>query len=155
MWKEFKEFATGGSVIDLSIGVIIGGAFGKIVASLVGDIFMPLLSFLLGRITGNLDFTNLFISLDGSKYSTLAEAVENGAATLNYGAFISVLIDFFFIAFSIFIMIRQINKIRPKKEEDPTSKKCPYCMSDIPIKASRCPNCTSLLDNPVEATEAN
>ena len=147
MWKEFKEFATKGNVVDLSIGVIIGGAFGKIVTSLVNDIIMPLFSIL----TGNIDFTNLFISLDGTDYRTLAEATENGAATLNYGSFITVLIDFFIIAFSIFFVIRQINKFRPKPEStepaEPTTKECPYCISEIALTASRCPHCTSVLEN--------
>lgn len=147
MWKEFKEFATRGNVMDLSIGVIIGGAFGKIVTSLVGDIIMPVISLLTGKVTGNVDFTNLFISLDGTNYRTLAEAAENGAATLNYGMFISVLIDFFIIAFSIFIMVRQMNKLRPQPAPvEPTTRACPFCISDISIEATRCPNCTSILD---------
>lgn len=148
MWKEFKEFATKGNVIDLSIGVIIGGAFGKIVTSLVNDIIMPLISLITGKVTGKVDFANLFISLDGTHYKTLAEAAENGAATLNYGLFISVLIDFFIIAFSIFLVIRQVNKLRPKPAPaEPTTKECPYCISNISIKATRCPHCTSILDD--------
>ena len=143
MWKDFKKFAIQGNVMDLAIGVIIGGAFGKIVTSLVNDVIMPLISLL----TGKMDFTNLFISLDGSNYQTLAEAAENGAATLNYGMFISTVIDFFLIALSIFLVIRQINKLKtepPKKE--PTTKKCDFCITEIPIKATRCPNCTSVLE---------
>lgn len=150
MWKEFKEFATEGNVIDLSIGVVIGGAFGKIVSSLVDDIIMPLVSLITKKITGNMDFTNLFISLDGTNYRTLTEAAENGAITLNYGMFISVLIDFFIIAFSIFFVIRQINKFRSQPEPDEgemNSKECPYCLSDIPVEATRCPHCTSTLDD--------
>ena len=148
MWKEFREFATKGNVIDLSIGVIIGGAFGKIVTSLVNDIIMPLISLITGKVTGKVDFANLFISLDGTNYKTLAVAAENGAATLNYGLFISVLIDFFIIAFSIFLVIRQINKFRPQPAPaEPTTKECPYCMSNISLKATRCPYCTSELDN--------
>ncbi len=148
MWKEFKEFATRGNVVDLAIGVIIGGAFGKIVTSLVNDIIMPLISFLIGKVTNNVDFSNLFISLDGTKYNTLAEAAEKGAATLNYGIFISALIDFFIIAFSIFFIIRQINKFKPKPlPAEPTTKQCPYCISDIPIEATRCSHCTSMLDS--------
>lgn len=143
MWKEFKEFAAGGNVVDLSIGIIIGGAFGKIVASLVNDIIMPLISLL----TGKMDFTNLFISLDGTNYKTLAEAAENGAATLNYGSFITVLIDFFIIAFSIFLIIRQINKFKPQPDPvESTTKECPYCMSEIPLQATRCSHCTSVLE---------
>ena len=143
MWKDFKKFAIQGNVMDLAIGVIIGGAFGKIVTSLVNDVIMPLISLL----TGKMDFTNLFISLDGSNYQTLAEAAENGAATLNYGMFISTVIDFFLVALSIFLVIRQINKLKtepPKKE--PTTKKCDFCITEIPIKATRCPNCTSVLE---------
>lgn len=148
MWEEFKEFATKGNVVDLSIGVIIGGAFGKIVTSLVNDIIMPLISLLTGKVTGNMDFTNLFISLDGNKYKTLAEAAENGAATLNYGVFISVLIDFFIIAFSIFLVVRQINKLKPQPAPaEPTTRECPYCMSQVSLKATRCPQCTSILED--------
>lgn len=148
MWKEFKDFATKGNVVDLSIGVIIGGAFGKIVTSLVNDVIMPVISLLTGKITGNVDFTNLFISLDGTKYKSLAEAAENGAATLNYGMFISVLIDFFIIAFSIFLVIRQLNKLKPQPEPaSPTTKQCPYCISQVPLKATRCSHCTSSLED--------
>lgn len=144
MWKEFKEFATKGNVVDLSIGVIIGGAFGKIVTSLVNDIIMPIFSLL----TGSIDFSNLFISLDGKEYKTLAEAAEQGAATLNYGAFITVFIDFFIISFSIFFVIRQINKFKPKPAPaEHNTKECPYCISQISIKATRCPHCTSVIEN--------
>lgn len=142
MFKEFKEFAVKGNVVDLAIGVIIGGAFGKIVTSLVNDMIMPVV----GSLIGNIDFSNFFISLDGATYKTLQAAQEAGAATLNYGLFLNAVIEFFIISFSIFMVIRQINKL--KKEEEPapvTSKKCDYCLSDIPLKASRCPNCTSEL----------
>lgn len=142
MFKEFKEFAVKGNVVDLAIGVIIGGAFGKIVTSLVNDMIMPIV----GSLIGNIDFSNFFISLDGATYKTLQAAQEAGAATLNYGLFLNAVIEFFIISFSIFMVIRQINKL--KKEEEPapvTSKKCDYCLSDIPLKASRCPNCTSEL----------
>lgn len=142
MFKEFKEFAIKGNVVDLAIGVIIGGAFGKIVSSLVNDIIMPII----GGLIGNVDFSNFFISLDGTKYATLHQAQEAGAATLNYGLFLNTVIEFFIISFSIFIVIRQINKF--KKEEEPTpatTKKCDYCFSEIPIKATRCPHCTSEL----------
>ena len=145
MIKEFKEFAVKGNVIDMAIGVVIGGAFGKIVTSLVNDLIMPLV----GILTGGMDFTNKFISLDGNKYLTLAEAQEVGAATLNYGTFITTIIDFLIIAFSIFIVIKQLNKFK-KKEEDieevKTTKSCPYCITDISIEATRCPNCTSILE---------
>ena len=144
MWKEFKEFATKGNIIDLSIGVIIGGAFSKTVTSLVNDIIMPILSLL----TGSIDFSNLFISLDGKKYKTLAEATDNGGATPYYNAFITVLIDFFIIAFSIFFVIKQINKFKPKPAPvEPTTKECPYCISKISLKATRCPHCPSILED--------
>ncbi|HEY4543820.1 MAG TPA: large conductance mechanosensitive channel protein MscL [Tissierellaceae bacterium] len=143
MLKEFKEFAMKGNVVDLAVGVVVGGAFGKIVSSLVEDIIMPLVSLLVGGI----DFNNMFISLDGSNYSTLAAAKEAGAATLNYGVFLGAVIDFLIISFSIFIVVKQLNKVRPKKEEvkAPTTKTCPYCITEIPIEATRCPNCTSEL----------
>ncbi|HZJ83687.1 MAG TPA: large conductance mechanosensitive channel protein MscL [Clostridia bacterium] len=146
MWKDFKEFATKGNVLDLSIGVIIGGAFGKIVTSVVNDIIMPLISIL----TGPMDFSDRFINLsgDGTNYSTLAEAVENGAVTLNYGSFLTVLLDFFVISFCIFIVIRQISKFKVEPEPaPPTTKPCSYCMSEIDLAAIRCPHCTSKLDD--------
>lgn len=144
MLKEFKEFAVKGNVVDLAIGVVIGGAFGKIVTSLVNDIIMPLV----GVFTGGMDFTNYFITLDGSKYTTLAEAQEAGAATLNYGLFLGAIIDFLIIAFSIFIVIKQINKFKKKEEvvEEITTKSCPYCYSEISLEATRCPHCTSNLE---------
>ena len=141
MWKEFKEFAVKGNVIDLAVGVVIGTAFGKIVTSLVNDIIMPVISIF----TAGLDFENWFISLDGSKYATLADAKEAGAATLNYGAFIGNVIDFLIIAFSIFIVVRQINRLTRKKEAPAPkkTKECNFCRSEIHIEATRCPNCTS------------
>lgn len=145
MFKEFKEFAIKGNVMDMAVGVIIGGAFGKIVTSLVNDVIMPLV----GIFVGGMDFSNKFISLDGGKYLTLADAQDAGAATLNYGVFITTIIDFLIIAFSIFIVIKQLNKFKRKEEkviEEPTTKKCPYCISEIPIEAVRCPNCTSNLE---------
>lgn len=138
--KEFKEFAMKGNVVNLATGVIIGGAFGKIVTSLVNDIIMPLISLA----TGKLDFSNLFISLDGSHYATFEEAKNAGAATLNYGAFITNIIDFLIIAFSIFIIIKQLNRFkREPVPATPTTKSCPFCQSVIHIEAKRCPNCTS------------
>ena len=151
MLKKFKEFALKGNVIDLAVGVIIGGAFGKIVASLVNDIIMPLLSLILG----SLDFGNLFVSLDGNHYDTLAQAQASGAATLNYGLFITAIIDFLIIAISIFLIITYVTKLgskitKPKDEGEepaPTVKDCPFCKTQIHIDASKCPNCTSdLLD---------
>lgn len=145
MFKDFKDFAMKGNVMDLAVGVVIGGAFGKIVTSLVNDLIMPLVSLLVG----GMDFANDFISLDGNEYLTLAEAQEAGAATLNYGLFISAIIDFLIIALSIFLVIRQLNKFKKKEEvleEESTTKQCPYCITEIPIAASRCPNCTSNLE---------
>lgn len=146
MLKEFKEFISKGSVMDLAIGVIIGGAFSKIVSSLVDDIIMPLVGLLLG----GADISNYFVTLDGGKYATLAEAKEAGAATLNYGVFLNRIIDFLIIAFVLFLIIKAINKARaltkkPEAEAAPTTKECPYCKSTIDINATRCPNCTSEL----------
>lgn len=142
MWKEFKEFITRGNVIDLAVGVIIGAAFGKIVTSLVEDIIMPPVGLLLGKV----DFANLFITLSGEQYNTLAEAKKAGAATINYGQFINTIVNFLIIALCIFLVIKQVNRL--KKEEPkaaPTTKECPHCYSEISIKATRCPNCTSIL----------
>ena len=133
-------------MIDLAVGVIIGGAFNGLVNSLVKDIITPALSLL----TGKIDFTNLFIALDGNKYATLAEAQELGVATINYGNFISGLINFFIMAFVVFLLVKGINNLRtinekPAEPAAPTTKKCPYCQSDIAIAATRCPHCTSEL----------
>ncbi|HZK00724.1 MAG TPA: large conductance mechanosensitive channel protein MscL [Tissierellaceae bacterium] len=145
MLKDFKEFAMKGNVVDMAVGVVIGGAFGKIVTSLVNDLIMPLI----GTLAGGMDFTNKFISLDGNSYLTLAEAQEASAATLNYGLFITTIIDFLIIAFSIFIVIKQLSKLKKEEaivEEEATTKTCPYCITEIPLEASRCPNCTSNLE---------
>ncbi|MDU2826255.1 MAG: large conductance mechanosensitive channel protein MscL [Clostridium perfringens] len=148
MWKEFKEFAMKGNVIDLAIGVVIGGAFGKIVTSLVNDIIMPVI----GSLVGKVDFSNLYINLSGQQFNSLQEAQAAGAATINYGLFLNNLINFLIIAFSIFIVIKQINKLKNftmKKEEvkvEATEKDCPYCCTKIDIKATRCPHCTSVLE---------
>ena len=143
MLKEFKKFAMRGNVIDLAIGVIIGGAFGKIVTSFVNDILMPPFGLLLGKA----DFSNLYISLSGEKYDSLAKAQEAGAATLNYGLFLNAVIDFVIISFVIFLLVRQINKLEKPAEtaSAPATKECPYCYTSIPIKATRCPACTSEL----------
>jgi large conductance mechanosensitive channel len=144
LFKEFKEFAMKGNVIDLAVGVIIGGAFGKIVTSLVNDVIMPLLSFVTR--SGALSFENLFIALDGNKYETLAAAQEAGASTFNYGMFLTNVLDFLIIAFVIFIFIKQINRFKKKPEPAPvTTKECPYCRTAIHKDAVRCPNCTSEL----------
>lgn len=139
MLKEFKEFALKGNMIELAIGVIIGGAFNKIVTSLVNDIIMPFLSIF----TGSLDFSNWFIALDGTKYDTLAAAKAAGAATINYGSFLSGVIDFLIMAFVIFIMVKQLNKLHKKPEAAPKEKTCPFCKTKINIEATRCPHCTS------------
>lgn len=144
MLKEFKEFALKGNMIDLAVGVIIGGAFNSLVKSLTDNLIMPLLSL----ITGKIDFSNLFIALDGGDYATLAKAQEAGAATFNYGLFISEVLNFFIMAFVIFMLVKGINKLRsfgekPAEEVAPTTKECPHCKSEIHIDATRCPNCTS------------
>jgi large conductance mechanosensitive channel len=151
MLKEFREFALRGNVVDLAIGVIIGAAFGKIVTSFVNDILMPPLGLLLGRV----DFSNLFINLSSQHYATLAEAKQAGAATLNYGAFINTVIDFVIVAFAIFLLIQQVNRLtrRAKEAPTPTTKPCPYCLTSIPLKATRCPSCTSHLEEAVAGAD--
>jgi len=144
MLKDFREFVMRGNVMDLAIAVIIGGAFGKIVSSLVSDVLMPPLGLLLNGV----DFSNLFISLNGQAYATLADAQAAGAPTLNYGNFLSAVIDFLVIALVVFLMVRAVNglhKRQPAPAPAPTTKECPHCFTAIPIKASRCPNCTSQL----------
>jgi large conductance mechanosensitive channel len=143
MLKEFKEFAVKGNVIDLAVGVIIGGAFGKIVTSLVNDMIMPVI----GLLIKNVNFTDLFISLDGNYYPSLAAA--QGVPTINYGIFINTILEFLIISFSIFIVIRQLNRLKRKEEvieTVPTTKTCPYCYTEIHIDATRCPNCTSIIN---------
>lgn len=145
MWKEFKEFILRGNVVDMAVGIMIGAAFGRIVSSLVNDILMPPIGFLLGKV----DFSNLFISLSGH-YKTLAEAQAAGAPTINYGIFLNTVLDFLIIAAVVFFLIvRPMNRLRKVKEvapAAPTTKECPYCYSTIPIKARRCPYCTSDLE---------
>jgi large conductance mechanosensitive channel len=148
VFAEFKKFIMRGNVIDLAIGIIIGGAFGKIIASFVNDILMPPIGMLLGKV----NFTNLFVSLDGTKYPTLEAAKLAGAATINYGAFISVIIDFLIIAFVIFLIVRQINKLKEAADKKntpspaaPKTKGCPFCFTQVDLRAKRCPNCTSEL----------
>lgn len=142
MLKEFRDFAMRGNVLDLAIGVIIGGAFGKIVSSLVADILMPPLGLLMKRV----DFTSLFVSLNGQHYASLAAAKEAGAPTLNYGLFLSTVIDFIIVAFVIFLAVRTINRMRRQEAPAPnvpTTKTCPHCLSEIPLKAFKCGHCTS------------
>ena len=144
MIKEFREFIMRGNMLDMAVGIIIGLAFGKIITSLVNDIIMPPIGLLLG----NTDFTELYINLSDTTYASLAEAQEAGAATINYGLFLNTILDFLIVALVIFLVIRQVNRLQRKKEEapPPATKPCPYCLSIIPIKATRCPECTSQLE---------
>jgi large conductance mechanosensitive channel len=140
MLKEFKKFALKGNMIDLAVGIIIGGAFSSIVNSLVNDIIMPVL----GLFTNSIDFTNWFIALDGESYATLEAAQAEGAATINYGLFLSGVLNFIIMAFVVFLLVRWINKLKkPEPVAAPSTKKCPYCLTDINMDATRCPNCTS------------
>jgi large conductance mechanosensitive channel len=143
LWKEFREFAMKGNVIDLAVGIIIGAAFGKIVNSLVNDVIMPPIGLLLGKV----DFSNLYINLSEQSFASLAEATEAGAPIIKYGIFLNNIIDFLIIALVIFLMVKWINRL--KREEvaaEPTTKSCLYCTSEIALTASRCPHCTSQLD---------
>ena len=139
MLKEFKEFAMRGNVLDLAVGVILGAAFGKIVASLVDDLLMPPL----GRLLGKVDFSNLFINLGDKTYDTLAAAKAAGAPTLNYGNFINTIINFLIVAFSIFLLVRSVNRWLPKPPAPVTTKDCPQCAMPIPVSAKKCGHCTS------------
>jgi len=146
MFKEFKEFAMRGSVMDMAVGIIIGAAFGAIITSLVADVLMPPIGLLLGRV----DFSNLYVLLTAGQtpgpYASLAAAQQAGAVTLNYGAFINKIISFLIVAFSIFLLVRGMNRMKRKAEAPaPTTKDCPFCATAIPIAAVRCPNCTSEL----------
>lgn len=147
--NEFKEFIMRGNVLDLAVGVIIGGAFQKIIASLVNDVIMPVITLC----TGGIDFTNWFIALDGNHYSTLQDAVAAKAATLNYGTFLTEVINFIIMAFIIFMMVKMMNSLsrkvkKPQEKEDiaQATKVCPYCKSEIATEAVRCPHCTSVLE---------
>ena len=140
--KEFKEFAVKGNAFDLAIGIIIGAAFGKIVTSLVNDVIMPPIGLLLGKV----DFSKLFINLSGTPYATLAEAKNAGAPVIGYGAFLNTILDFIVVAFVIFLLIRQVNRLKKEPAPAPaTTKECPYCLSVIPLKATRCGHCTAQL----------
>jgi large conductance mechanosensitive channel len=146
MLKEFREFIARGNVVDLAVGVIIGAAFGKIVTSLVDDIIMPPIGLLLGRV----DFTNLFIDLTGQGLPSLEAAKAAGAPTINYGLFINTLIQFVIIAFVLFMIIRQVNRLKRAEEPPaPTTKDCPYCLEPVSLKATRCSHCTSDLATPL------
>ena len=141
MLKEFKEFAMRGNVLDMAVGIIIGAAFGKIVSSFVSDVLMPPVGLLLGDV----DFTNLFLTLSGQAAPTLDAAKKAGAVTLNYGLFLNAIIDFLIVAFAIFLLIRQVNRLQKPAPAPaaPATKECPLCTSTIPLKATRCPQCTS------------
>ena len=142
MFKEFKEFVMRGNVLDLAVAVIIGAAFGRIVTSLVNDIIMPPI----GLVTNHVDFKDLFIDLSGQNHPTLDAAKAAGAATINYGVFANTVIDFVIVAFIIFLVVRQANKLKSKPAPaPPNTKDCGFCFTPIPIKAVRCPNCTSQL----------
>lgn len=144
MLKEFKEFALKGNVIDLAVGIIIGAAFGKVVQSLVTDVIMPPI----GMLAGKMDFSSLFINLSGKNFETLAEAKKAGAATLNYGLFINNIVDFTIMAFVVFIMVKQVNRLKKAEPEAPApeTKDCPFCLSKVSLKATRCPQCTSVFE---------
>jgi large conductance mechanosensitive channel len=144
MLKEFREFALRGNVLDLAIGIMIGAAFNSIVNSFVNDIIMPPIGLLLG----NTDFSDLFINLSGGQYESLAAAEEAGAATINYGLFINTVLNFVIIALVLFLIVRQVNRMQREEEQpaEPTTKTCPECQTEIPIGATRCPHCTSRLE---------
>lgn len=148
MLKEFREFAMRGNVVDMAVGIIIGAAFGSIVNSLVSDMIMPPIGLLLGKV----DFANLFVILQEGEiagpFGSLIEAQEAGAVTLNYGIFINTIVSFLIVAFAVFLLIRSINRLEREEApaEKPTTKECPFCASEIPVKASRCPYCTSQLE---------
>jgi large conductance mechanosensitive channel len=145
VFDEFKKFIARGNVLDLAIGVIIGAAFGKIVTSTVNDLLMPVIGIALGKV----DFSNLFISLNGQSYPTLADAKKAGAGTVNYGLFLNTVIEFLIVAFVIFVIVKQVNRLMPAPPPapppPPSTKDCPQCCTAIPLAAKRCPACTSAL----------
>ena len=145
MLREFKEFAMRGNVVDMAVGILIGAAFGTIVKSLVSDIIMPPIGLLLGRV----DFSNLFVVLSGrgASYATPAEAQAAGAVTLNYGIFINTILSFIIVSFAVFLIVKNINRLKKEEVVEPTTKECPYCFSEISIKAKRCAFCTSSLES--------
>lgn len=146
MWREFREFAMRGNVLDLAIGVVIGGAFGKIITSLVNDLLMPPIGLLLGRV----NFANLFITLGAGDFATVEEAKKAGVSTLNYGLFLNNVIDFLIVAFVIFLVVKQVNRYRRPAPTlapaEPTTRECPHCLSQVHRKAARCAHCTSELE---------
>ncbi len=141
MWQEFKQFAARGNVIDLAVGVIIGASFGKIVSSLVSDIVMPPIGLALGRV----DFKNLYVSLNGQVYASLADAQKAGAPTINYGVFLNTVVEFLIVALVVFLFVRQVNRLMPPPTVAPGEPRrdCPFCASSIPVRATRCAFCTS------------
>ncbi len=142
MLNEFKKFAMRGNVVDMAVGIIIGGAFGKIVSSFVKDVIMPPI----GMLMGNVDFSQLYVNLSDKTFESLAAATEAGAPTINYGVFINTVLDFIIVAFAIFMVVKAMNAAKKKEEAppaEPTTKKCPRCLSEIPIEATRCAHCTS------------
>jgi len=143
MLKEFKEFAMRGNVLDMAVGIIIGAAFGQIVNSFVQDVLMPPI----GRLVGHVDFSNRFVSLSGVHYDTIAAAKAAGAATLNYGLFLNTVVNFLIVAFAVFLLVRQVNRFTPKPAPAaaPATRDCPYCLTTIPAKATKCAHCTSEL----------
>ncbi len=147
MWKEFREFISRGNVIDLAVGIVVGTAFNRIVTSFVNDIIMPPIGMVLARI----NFNNLYIALNGKQYTNFTDAQNAGAPTINYGIFINNIIDFLIVAFAVFLLVQQVNRIKSRFQAPrgaPTTKGCPYCYTTIPIKATRCPACTSELTQP-------
>jgi len=148
MLKEFKEFAIKGNMLDMAVGIIIGAAFGKIVTSFVEDVIMPPVGLLLGKV----DFSSLFISLNGQPYASIAAAKAAGAPTLNYGLFLNNIISFVIVAFAVFLLVKTVNRLRrlgeaaAEEAEEATEKTCPFCRSQIAIEATRCPQCTSMLE---------
>lgn len=144
MFKEFKDFAVKGNVLDMAVGIIIGAAFGKIVTSLVEDVIMPPIGLLLGKV----DFANLYINLSGQQWESLDAAKKAGAPIIRYGVFLNQTLSFLIVAFAVFLIVKAVNRLRQQEEqvEEATEKLCPYCQTDIPIAATRCPHCTSTLD---------
>jgi large conductance mechanosensitive channel len=140
MLKEFKDFAMRGNVVDMAIGIILGAAFGKIISSFVADVIMPPIGLLLGRV----DFSQLYINLSGTPYANLAAAQTAGAPVMKYGAFLNTVLDFVIVAFAIFMVVRQMNRLKkPVEAPPPSTRDCPHCLSAIPVKATRCAHCTA------------
>jgi large conductance mechanosensitive channel len=144
VWEEFKKFIMRGSVFDMAVGIIIGAAFTSVVQSLVNDVLMPPV----GRVLGGVDFAGLFINLGPGTYETLAEAQEAGAATINYGLFINAVLSFLIVALVVFLLVKAFNRMQKEEEtpSEPTTKKCPECLSEIPVQARRCAFCTTVLE---------